>query len=614
MKGLMIESFLMRSRSWRVFVLLCLAVSSHAGKFPDEQWKKLDTFEAHTLAKADQVFNQQQYRAAAAAYDSFILEFPRSAAVPYALLQKGYSLQLDEKRFQAIEVYNDILDYFPTQLDFAGEALYRIGESQWANGNIEKAMVAWAEMADDPDYSKHVLAGRAMKALADNLMKQDKVAEAVGYYEKAGAHACRSDRQVTRWVLPTVVRYHFRTAPNEPRFRAFYTSIGGFEENWSDLPEDIADTQRYWQWVWGYVLSEGTFTDIQKDVRKKYYEYWAGVFATRFPEWDDYRILASRFRFMADGNKAQHWARLDEQFRKYDKPGDWQRLSKWLGAYRDEKEKLDLYLARIDYGKLDLPALADILQALCTDPNAPGMAAGTEVFDKFYTTVDFATFTTDEIWTLVAALYDRVRRYEMARNILLHKQRYAEMTDDQIIGIARWLWHRDDSVIADVCMQTSDKDRGKADLMEYYYWRRNATLGLPLAEELLKVDAYATSAWWKKAEFLAWSKQYEKAIQAYRTADNPPTTLWRIVDCHVGLGKSEPALAQLREIENFFKTDASAAALRIAHIYRDTSQRERYIAGLRSVLKKYPDSKESSQAHQELEALGIRIGGGIDAE
>jgi hypothetical protein len=32
------------------------------------------------------------------------------------------------------------------------------------------------------------------------------------------------------------------------------------------------------------------------------------------------------------------------------------------------------------------------------------------------------------------------------------------------------------------------------------------------------------------------------------------------------------------------------------------------------VLKKYPKSGESSQAHQRLEEMGLPIGGGVDAE
>ena len=73
-------------------------------------------------------------------------------------------------------------------------------------------------------------------------------------------------------------------------------------------------------------------------------------------------------------------------------------------------------------------------------------------------------------------------------------------------------------------------------------------------------------------------------------------------------------MASLREIENFFKDSAPEAGIRVAHYYRDAGQKDKYISSLRGVMKKYPDSGPSSTAHQELEALGVKIGGGVDAE
>ena len=67
-------------------------------------------------------------------------------------------------------------------------------------------------------------------------------------------------------------------------------------------------------------------------------------------------------------------------------------------------------------------------------------------------------------------------------------------------------------------------------------------------------------------------------------------------------------------MENFFKAFNSEAALRIAHVYGRAGQRELCIAALRAVLKKYPKSGQSSSAHEELEGLGVRIGGGVNTD
>ena len=40
----------------------------------------------------------------------------------------------------------------------------------------------------------------------------------------------------------------------------------------------------------------------------------------------------------------------------------------------------------------------------------------------------------------------------------------------------------------------------------------------------------------------------------------------------------------------------------------------KYVQALRAVLKKYPESNESKEAHVELEKAGVKMGGGIDAD
>ena len=150
------------------------------------------------------------------------------------------------------------------------------------------------------------------------------------------------------------------------------------------------------------------------------------------------------------------------------------------------------------------------------------------------------------------------------------------------------------------------------ELLRYYQWRHNAVKGLPVAAEAIKVPATAKEAYWIKAELLQYSGKFPEAISAYQAADNPPQNLWRIVDCQLALKQRDQALKQLREIENFFQDQAPAAALKIAYLYRE--DRKQFIAFLRGVLKKYPKSSQSSTAHLELEALGVNIGGGVDAE
>ncbi|NLB56115.1 MAG: tetratricopeptide repeat protein, partial [Lentisphaerae bacterium] len=107
---------------------------------------KLDPFEQQNLARADKLFADKQYRAAMADYDLFLLEFPKSAALPYALLRKSRSIELDNKRYQAIKSYQEVLDYFPNHVAYAAPALFYIGDCHWSNGNTKNALIAWSKM------------------------------------------------------------------------------------------------------------------------------------------------------------------------------------------------------------------------------------------------------------------------------------------------------------------------------------------------------------------------------------------------------------------------------------------------------------------------------------
>ena len=117
-----------------------------------------------------------------------------------------------------------------------------------------------------------------------------------------------------------------------------------------------------------------------------------------------------------------------------------------------------------------------------------------------------------------------------------------------------------------------------------------------------------------KGEFCQWKQLWSEAISAYRLADSPPTTAFRIAECLLADGKCNPAIVELQGIEGYFPNEAPEAALRIAYAYRDTNQQKLYVKSLRSVISKYPASGQSSTAHQTLQAMGLKTGGGVDAE
>jgi TolA-binding protein len=567
-------------RGTSVFALMVVLFAAVAGARADqaevalsnEELKKLDTFEAHVLAKADKVFGQKDYKRAAAEYDSFLLEFPRSRALPYALLRKGRSLHLLEKRFEAIKEYNELLDYFPDAVKYAAAALYYIGLCHWENADEPKAMKAWADMAEDVDYSKHYLAAHAINQLADNLMEQGKASQAIEYFQQVAVDFRKTNRDAARYAIGQVVPYLIRTKPDEASLRAFYTKVGTFHGDPRPVDGDLAQSRAYWDQVRANVKRHGEFNNLQDALKEQYYRYWAGAMDGKFRDWDDFQIDVAAFRREYEKDLAKWMERLDRQFEQYQKKDDYDRVVRWIDLYAGHKQKLMTY----------------------------------------YTKLDFAKMSDEQTWRLLLIAYDKIRDPAMGKNVF-RKLDLAEMPDPKLVNVARNLWWRDGSLVKDVCMSLKDRELGQAELLRFYHWGKDAKRGLPVAEQLIGVPRFAQEAHWKKGELLEWSKKYREAITAFQLADNPPDNLWKIAHCYVKLGKLEQAIQQLREVEAFFKDHAPEAALRIAHLFRDADRKKSYIASLRGVMKKYPESHQSSQAHQELERLGIKIGGGIDA-
>jgi len=565
-RGVRGVSFLALVGLWAVAVRGEVQLSS-------DEFKRLDTFEAHVLGKADEVFVAKDYKRAAAEYDSFILEFPRSTVIPYALLRKARCLQLLDKRYEAIKEYNEVLDYFPNAVKYAAAALYYIGLCHWESGDEDEAMKAWAKMAEDEDYSKHPLAAWAINRLADYLAASEQSERAAEYYEQVASDFRRSNPAAAYYAIEKVIEHCVRHSPDEPRLRAFYKKVGGFGRRGRRMEENPEESRDYWEAVRRAVRRYGRFGEQEAALRERYYHYWANAMRGRFPQWDDYQIDVANFTLANDGDVAKWVRTLDQQFRRHQRPGDYDRVLRWMRLFRDHKAR----------------------------------------WMEYYKLLDFSKMSNRQIRDLMSFLYDDVHDEAMARNAF-EKLRLDEMSDAQKASLARYFYHKNPKLVRDLCMMFQDKELGLAELLRFYHWARDTKDGVAVADELAKVPRFAREAHFKKGQLLAWAKRYREAIAAFQRADNPPDNLWAIADCYARMGRLAEAVRQLREVEAFFKDHAPEAALRIARLYKSAGKDKLYVAALRAVMKKYPKSRQSSEAHQHLERLGARIGGGVEAE
>ena len=482
-----------------------------------------------------------------------------------------------------------MLDFFPNDIKYAAPALYLIGECHAQNGDVEKAMKSWLALADDPDYSKQPSGAGALNQLADNFLKQGKADEGIRRYEQVAVDFRKSNPDAARHAIRMVVPHHVRTKPDIGRLRSFYEAARTFEHDSRDPGPDVAADGLFWQRVRESIKDLDKFTDVQKGEREAYFRHWAGQMQGKLPADDGFQIDLANFQRNADGNEAAWEQRLDKQFADHQKEGDFARIVRWIGAFAGKKKKADEYYQKLDFGKM----------------------------------------TNADIVALVYTLTEFNRDAPLAKNTF-DKLRFGEMPDAAKLEICNWMqrnWQlpgtRELAVRA--CLAFADQTAGKMHALRYLHWRchphhgqiriaADFPEGLAIAAEMQNVPAVSKEAFSLGGNLLQWSGKYEEAIKAYQQADNPPQTLFWTAECLAKLGRLDPAVAQLREVENFFKDQAPEASLRIAYLFRDAGIKEKYVRSLRGVLKKYPKSGQSSEAHQRLEEMGLPIGGGVDAD
>ena len=643
-----------RQRSLTALIVLTLASSGPLASaappvsevvLSDAELTRLDRFEEHTLSKADQAFNKKQFRQARAEYNSFIVEFPRSQLIAYALLRKGRSAQLDDKRFLALKDYQEILDYFPNDVKYAAAALYFIGDCHEQNGDLGKAIVTWAKLADDVDYRKEPLGAFAINYLADYLVKQEKQAEAVKYYRQVAIDFRKKNPDASNHARDAVIRYYVRTVPSEPEFGKLYYELGTFHRTPVTITVKLSENHDYWNQLRHYIRHHGGFASDEAGAaaRKQYYTYWAGQMQDKFTNdldyGDSFHIERANFLFLATDDRSRWFQTLDAQYDRLQNQADWHRTIRWMQVYRGHEAKVEQYFRKLNLSKLDKDGLVSVMKTVWETPEARPLAhqvigrlpfgelsnqelAGLalhfyeedhKLAAKFISRIDFSKMKGTEIGSLGASFQ---RRDKVIEQSVLQKIRWNDMADMDITRVARMFWQLDKEFVRTTCLRTKDKHYGKSALLDFYgsRWGWDPGSGLPLTDELVKVEEYATKSWWLKGQFHDSLKEYAKAISAYQNCQNEPTNLWRIAACQKQLQKLDSAVAQVREIENFFPDQAPKAALHVAHLYRDGEVKGKYIQSLRDVLKKYPDSSESKQAHLELEKEGVKIGGGVDAD
>ncbi|BCX46289.1 hypothetical protein HAHE_01970 [Haloferula helveola] len=538
--------------------------------YPGEAFAKLDTFEGLNLEDADKLYNKQDFKGAYAAYKAYSFEFPKSEALPYVLLRMGRCLHKLDKRNAAIKAYQDVVDYFPDDVRYAAAALYHIGECHGQNGDGAKKTAVWARMVKDDDYVAQPNSGSALTYLGKAMEELGRFDEAAEYHWRTAVAFLKSNPRAAEEARKAVLAHYAVRSPNHDKLKEFYVAANGFDGRGqkTDNPEE---DPRYWSAALGSALGTG---DPEKRVEAC--SYWSAKMGDRFKEHDDLRKLWCDAQMAHEKDRDSWVARMEKQFAE--KSADVDRVLQWCGYYNVVPELRAKFFA--DRIKEFLPGLK-----------------------------------TPEKLSLMNRLRHPLGMHEEAQQVMRTVSTDG-MSDEELRKFADFVAnYESEEVVFRYFARMKDKLFATKSRFDYYNARShrnppNMEKALAELPELLKSPKYSGGLMLTKARLLQGLGRHEEAIKAFRAANEQPASTWGITDCLVALGSYDQAIKTVRELEAVGGGVASQACMKAADIYRVSGDKGREVNQLRTVLKRYPKSRESSDAHNRLESYGVALTGG----
>lgn len=541
--------------------------------YPSKEFGKLDTFEGLNLEDADKLYKKGDYKGAYAAYKAYSFEFVKSKALPYVLLRMGRCLHMIDKRHAAIKAYQDVVDYFPDDVSYAAGALFYMGQCHQQNGDTAKQNAVWARMVKDDDYVAQPNSGTALTYLGGAMEKLGKFEEATEYNWRTAVAFSKTNHRAAETARAAVISHYVTRSPNHDKLKEFYVAAGGFDGRGQKTDKPDED-RRYWSTVLGKALKMKT---EEQDQKEKVARYWSAKLGDRFADNDNLRKQWFDLQNVYEKDNKSWLARMEKQFKL--QPSTLDRVLTWCGYYGSN------------------PKMSSAFFASQSKPFLAGMK-------------------TAERMRLMERLRHPLRMYEESQMVMRSVSTQG-MTDEEINRLANFAaYYEPEEFVLRYFARMKDKLYAAKSRFDYYNARTHRNrpfMEKALAEipALQKSPKYAGQALgMSQARLLQGLGRYEEAIKAYRGANKQPDSTWGVTDCMVALKQYPQAVKTVQGLESVGGATASKASLKMADIYRISGNKGKEVQQLRMVLRRYPKSGESSEAHNRLERYGVALTGG----
>jgi len=102
----------------------------------------------------------------------------------YSIMMEALALHRGKRRYEAVKVYTEVLDYFPDMVWLAAPCLYHRGVCHFDNGDNSLGYKDFRALVEDPKYQKHLLAAGASNSLAEIHWKAGDFSDALADWRR----------------------------------------------------------------------------------------------------------------------------------------------------------------------------------------------------------------------------------------------------------------------------------------------------------------------------------------------------------------------------------------------------------------------------------------------
>ncbi|MGB1889069.1 MAG: tetratricopeptide repeat protein, partial [Akkermansiaceae bacterium] len=328
-------------------------------------------------------------------------------------------------------------------------------------------------------------------------------------------------------------------------------------------------------------LAAAIATQSDEGERQKVCTYWGAKMGDRFVENDALRKQWSDVLLLGDKDSAAWKARMDKQFSQ--QPATMKRILTWCDYYKVDREMSSEFFAEK------------------SKPLLGGMK-------------------TEEKMSLMNSLRHPLGMHDEAQSVM-RSIRTEGLSDEDLARYGAFVGNYEpEETVLRYFARIKDKSMAAKARFDYYSQRShrnppNMEKALAEIPILLKDPKYAAGLVMRRAQFQQNLGRFEEAIKSYNAANEQPSSTWGVTDCLVALKQYGKAVQVVQQLESVGGKTASQAGLKIAEIYRISGDKGKEVTQLRLVLKRYPKSGQSSEAHNRLESYGVAlIGGEAEAE